>query len=189
MRFFIAPLLAAGMLAGVPAAHAGGYVSFGIGPEAALGGELAARFQTEDLAAGRLGLGFRSKNLAIEAVAIGTGLDYMNGAGNGSADLVSASLGVDLKYHLHLILGLEGYGRIGLHRTWLGENMQEEAPTFEGSGHMFGGGLQYSFDVLPVIDAAVWVDFTRQAFDLTDVAQRPLSGTADLLTVGVSLGL
>lgn len=189
MRLFIAPLLTAGMLASVPAAHAGGYVSFGIGPEADLGGDLATRFQTDELTAGRLALGYRSKNLAIEAVAFGTGLDYMNGAGNGDADLMSASLGVDLKYHLHLLLGLEGYGRVGLHRTWMGANMQDEAPEYQGSGHVLGGGLQYAFDVVPVVDAAVWVDYSHQEFDLTDAAQRPLSGSADVLTIGVSLGL
>jgi hypothetical protein len=185
MRTFTATLLAT-MLAGLSAAHADGYVSLGVGSRAALSGELGSHFQSEGISAGRLALGYRSGNLAIEAVAFGNGL----GAMSSEADMATASLGIDLKYHLHLVLGLEGYARAGLHRTWLAQNGEAESlmTGYQGNGHVLGGGLQYELEALPVADTSLWADYSRQEFDLTNEAQQTMSGTADVITVGVSLG-
>jgi hypothetical protein len=186
MRIFTAILLAA-MLSGLSAAHADGYVSLGVGSRAALSGELGSQFQSQGISAGRLALGYRSDSLAIEAVAFGNGL----GAMTSTADMATASLGVDLKYHLHIVLGIEGYARAGLHRTWLAQSGQAESlmAGYQGNGHVLGGGLQYGFELLPVVEAAVWADYSRQAFELTNEAQQSMSGTADVITVGVSIGL
>jgi hypothetical protein len=188
MRIFTATLLAA-TLTGVSAAHADGYVSLGVGTEAALGGEIGERFQAEGRNAGRLALGYRSSSLAIEAVAFGNGLGAMGSDAAGSATMSTMSLGLDLKYHLHLVLGLEGYGRAGLHKTWLGQGAASEMATYQGDGHVLGGGLQYGFDVLPRLDAAIWADYSHQVFELGDAEGRPLTGSADVLTFGVSIGL
>lgn len=96
---------------------------------------------------------------------------------------------MDLKYHLHLVLGLEGYGRAGLHKTWMSQSVQSEMATYHGGGHVLGGGLQYVFDILPRVDAAVWADYSHQVFALDDDAGEPLTGSADVVTFGVSLGL
>jgi len=186
MRVFTATLLAA-MLTGLSAAHADGYVSLGVGSRAALSGNLGSQFQSEGISAGRLALGYRSGSLAIEATAFGNGLGSMAS----DADLATASLGVDLKYHLHIALGIEGYGRAGLHRTWLAQSGQPKSlmTGYQGNGHVLGGGLQYAFELLPVVDAAVWADYSRQAFDLSNEAQQSMSGTADVITVGLSIGL
>jgi hypothetical protein len=196
MRIFTASLLAATLtgLSGLPAAaHADGYVSLGVGSEAALGGELGDQFHSEGLSAGRLALGYRSRNLAIEAVAFGNGLGpmSMSSPSAASADMATASLGIDLKYHLELVLGLEGYGRAGLHKTWLAQSGQPSSMTsgYQGDGHVLGGGLQYGLEILPVVDAAVWMDYSHQVFELADADYRPLTGTADVLTFGLSLGL
>ena len=188
MRIFTTTLLAA-MLTGISAAHADGYVSLGVGSEAALGGEMGDRFQPEGSGAGRLALGYRSRSVAIEAVAFGNGLGFMNSGATGDADMTTMSLGVDLKYHLHIALGLEAYGRAGLHRTWLSESVQSEMATYQGDGHVLGGGLQYTFDLLPKIEAAVWADYSRQVFELDDAAGESFTGSADVVTLGVSLGL
>lgn len=186
MRIFTATLLAA-LLAGLSVAHADGYVSLGVGSQAATTGELGSRFQSEGLSSGRLALGYRSGSLAIEAVAFGNGLGDMAS----SADMATASLGLDLKYHLHIALGIEGYARAGLHRTWLAQSGTPESlmSGYQGNGHVLGGGLQYGFELLPVVDAAVWADYSRQKFDLADEAQSTMSGTADVITFGVSIGL
>lgn len=186
MRLFTATLLAA-MLSGISAAHADGYVSLGVGSRASLSGDLGDQFQGDGLSAGRLALGYRSGNLAIEAVAFGNGLGTMSS----TADMATASLGADLKYHLHIALGLEGYGRAGLHRTWLAQSGTPESlmTGYQGSGYVLGGGLQYGFELLPVVDAAVWMDYSRQVFELVGEAQPPMSGAADVITLGVSIGL
>jgi hypothetical protein len=185
MRVFTAILLAA-MLTGVSAAHADGYLSLGVGSRAALSGELGSQFQSPGISAGRLALGYRSKSLAIEAVAFGNGLGTMTS----DADMATASLGVDLKYYLHLALGIECYARGGLHRTWLAQSGQAQSlmTGYQGNGHVLGGGLQYAFESLPLDEAAVWADYSRQAFKLANEAQQSMSGTADVITVGVSIG-
>jgi hypothetical protein len=185
MRIFTATLLAT-LLAGLSAAHADGYVALGVGSRAALSGELGSQFQSEGISAGRLALGYRSGNLAIEAAAFGNGLGPMTG----DADVATASLGIDLKYYLHLVLGLEGYGRAGLHRTWLAQSGQAESlmTGYQGNGHVLGGGVQYELEHLLLHGAAVWADYSRQKFDLANEAQQSMSGTADVITVGVSLG-
>jgi hypothetical protein len=188
MRIFTATLLAA-LLTGVSAAHADGYVSLGVGSEAALGGEMDDRFLSEGSGAGRLALGYRSRSVAIEAVAFGNGLGFINSGATSDADMTSMSLGLDLKYHLDLMLGLEGYGRAGLHKTWLSQGVQSEMAAYQGDGHVLGGGLQYAFDILPKVDAAVWADYSHQVFELEDAAGEPLTGSADVVTFGVSLGL
>jgi hypothetical protein len=186
MRIFMGTLLAA-MLSGLSAAHAGGYVSLGVGSGAAMSGDLASRFETEGLSAGRLALGYRGGNLAIEAVAFGNGLGDMSS----SEDMTTVSLGLDLKYHLHIALGVEGYGRAGLHRTWVPQSGQADSlmAGYQGEGHVLGGGLQYAFELLPVVEAAVWADYSRQEYKLTNEAQQTMSGTADVITVGLSFGL
>jgi hypothetical protein len=188
MRIFTATLLAA-LLTGVSAAHADGYVSLGAGSEAALGGEIGDRFQSEGRGAGRLALGYRSRSLAIEAVAFGNRLGSMSSGATSDADMATMSLGLDLKYHLHLVLGLEGYGRAGLHKTWLSQSVQSEMAAYQGDGHVLGGGLQYAFDILPTVDAAIWADYSHQVFELDDDAGDALTGSADVVTFGVSLGL
>jgi hypothetical protein len=186
MRIFTAIALAA-MLSGLSVAHADGYVSLGVGSRASTSGDLAGRFHSEGISAGRLALGYRSGSLAIEAVAFGNGLGDMTS----SADMATASLGLDLKYHLHIALGIEGYGRAGLHRTWLAQSGTPESlmSGYQGNGYVLGGGLQYGFELLPVVEAAIWADYSRQEFDLTDEAQQSMSGTADVITVGLSIGL
>lgn len=188
MRIFTATLLAA-LLSGVSAAHADGYVSLGVGSEAALGGDLGDEFQSEGHSTGRLALGYRKKSLAIEAVAFGNGLGPMGSAATTGAEMATVSLGLDVKYHLHLLLGLEGYGRAGLHKTWLSQSVQSEMDAYQGAGHVVGGGLQYVFDLLPKIDAAVWADYSHQVFELDSPAGRSITGSADAMTFGVSLGL
>ncbi len=39
------------------------------------------------------------------------------------------------------------------------------------------------------VDAAVWADYSHQVFALDDDAGEPLTGSADVVTFGVSLGL
>ena len=163
-------------------ANAGGYIGLGFGSDADLGGDLADRFTTEGASGGRFSLGQRTGPIAIEASIFGT--DMTDTAG---ASFSTVALGVDLKYFFGLVGPIEGYGRIGLNKTWLTAE-SEGAAELSGRGYDFGAGLQYSFRLLPLAEAALWLDFTHQTMDLYGDSSR-LTGSAEMLTLGVSIGL
>ncbi|WP_428262345.1 outer membrane beta-barrel protein [Haliangium sp.] len=187
MRIILAMSLVS-LVVGAGVAQADTYISVGVGSDAILGGDLDA-FRTDDSTSGRLGLGFRTGGFAIEAVGFGTGLQPASGVAAGGSGARSLSLGVDLKYHVAILLGLEGYGRAGLHKSWLNASKADpNASDFEGSGSVFGLGLAYCFPT-PVISASVWLDYGHQTVDLRDAVERTMSGTVDMVLIGVSVGI
>lgn len=195
MRTTISSLLAL-FLCLPAAAHAGGYLSAGVGSDASLGGQLSTRFSADDLTLGRLGAGYRVGSLALEGVLLGTGLRDTQTMTSEDADPLSAvSLGADIKYYFGVSGALEGYVRGGLHKTWLraaeGSGAEGlDSLQYAGRGYDVGGGLQYSFRLVPTISAALWLDLHRQYMDLeSQSGSAKLTGTADMLTIGVSLGL
>jgi hypothetical protein len=99
-----------------------------------------------------------------------------------------ASLGVEVKYHFGIAGGLEAYAKAGAQKTWLLANGPQGDLDYSGRGLTLGGGLQYRLS-LPVTQAAIWLDYSHQAFDLIDDTRAPISGSADMLTLGVTIGL
>ena len=166
-------------------AHAGGYVALGVGSDASLDGAVGDAYTADGSDNARLSFGQRTGPIAIEASLFGTGLQDAAGT-----DHSTLALGVDLKYFIRLTGPIEGYGRIGLNKTWLRDSAGDQ-PSLSGRGYDFGGGLQYSFRLLPLGDAAIWVDFTHQTMSLygdATSAQTALTGSAEMLTLGVSVG-
>ena len=166
------------------AAHAGGfYGGFGIGGDARLGKDLADRYDSADQTAGRLMLGRRSGPWAIEGVFFGTDLiDTADGQ-----EVSSQSLGADLKYYLPLTSGLELYVRGGLHLARIEGIGQETVAS--GRGFDYGTGLQYAFRMFPALQAAVWIDLTKQAVTLgNDRFGGDMEGEIKMITLGVSIG-
>jgi hypothetical protein len=176
-----AALLAAFALAPAPAA-AGSYVGLGIGKDAPLTGDLGRTFHTDDSRHARLMIGKRFGQLAIEGVLFGTEFSPQRGAG----EFHTLSLGVDAKYYFGLTLNLNAFLKGGLHRTWISAGPEDPLlDSYSGNGHAIGAGLEYRFAI-----ASLWVDYTRQSFELQslDRPDRPLDGGAKMLSVGISLG-
>jgi hypothetical protein len=163
-----------------PAAHAGSYIGLGIGSEAPLTGDLGDRFATTDTRHGRLVLGKRFGQLAIEGSLYGTEFTGPSGAG----DFNTLSLGVDLKYHFGLAASFSAYLKGGLHKTWLQSGDDDpRVDSYRGGGHALGAGLQYDFAI-----AALWLDYNRQSIELSSADGRAdMNGGAKLLTLGLSL--
>ena len=169
------------------AAHAGGYVSLGIGADAEIGGDLAGYFDGEGTSNGRLSVGQRNGPFAIEASLFGTDLNDVSGS---ESDYSTLSLGVDVKYYVSLTGPIEGYGRGGLNKTWLvSDSAAPGTLDYEGRGYSLGVGLQYSFRWMPLGEAAIWLDYTHQAVTLHDPARESLEGSVQLLMVGATIGL
>lgn len=186
MRSFLAAL--AVVAASAATAHAGGYVAIGAGGDADLRGDLATHFTTEGASAGRLAVGQRFGPVALEAVFFGTDLHGAS-AMTGQEDYSTMSLGVDLKYYIPLAGNLEAYVRGGLNKTWVVKGMHTEMDLgYSGRGWDLGAGLQYSFRLLPLLDAAIWADYNHQVMQLHQDGRQSLEGGANMLTIGVSLG-
>ncbi len=179
---FGAALLLSPFLGGVDSAHADGYVGAGIGSGAELGGELSNFFVTdEDSASSRILVGKRFGSLAIEASLFGSQL-YGN-----AGDFATISLGLDAKYYLGIVGGLEGYGKIGLNKTWLTGPEETEEWDYKGRGQELGLGLQYNFS-LALTDIGVWLDYTIQNTELRDGENQVLDGTLEMVNLGLSVG-
>jgi hypothetical protein len=170
-------------------ARADGYVGAGMGSDSQLSGDLASHFATsENTNSSRVLLGQRFGALALEASLFGSQLQGISGL-TGNEDYSTLSLGVDVKYHLGLIGGLEGYGKIGLNKTWLTGSDSSEDLNYSGRGEALGVGLQYSFN-LAVTQIGLWADYTLQNTDLRDdERQQALDGEIGMFNLGVSIGL
>lgn len=74
-------------------------------------------------------------------------------------------------------------------KTWLEPTSDTQSILgYSGRGYTAGGGLQYSFRFLPVVDGAIWIDYGRHMIELEDSAAPSMSGSADLLSLGVTGG-
>ena len=168
-------------------AEANGYVGVGIGSDTRLGGDLDRHFSTDDDSSSRrILIGQRFGFLALEASLFGSELTG-DSALVGNDDYSTISLGVDLKFHMGLIAGLEAYGKLGLNRTWLSGPAAREDWDYSGRGNALGVGLQYTFD-LPLAAISLWADYTVQRTELRDGERQPLDGELAMTNLGISLG-
>lgn len=181
------------LLSAAPVAHAGGYLSVGIGADALLGGELNSNFDTDTLTVGRVALGGRLGPVALEGVMFGADLrgtsSQILGQTTGGDEFSSTSLGLELKYFQGLGAGLEAYGKVGINRTWLtaGQGVDTDLD-YQGQGYALGVGVQYGFKLLPSVGAAVWLDYNRHLVKLNDEGQPTLEGSTNMITLGVTIG-
>jgi hypothetical protein len=173
-------------LAIVPSiAHAGGYVSAGVGGSAALRGELSSEFDSSEHESARLAVGQRIGPIGLEAAYWSAGLTGVSGFAAGE-DWTSRTLGLDLKYFFTLIGPLAAYPKLGVNHVFL------DGPEFGlsdhgGSGWALGGGLEYRFVDLPMANASVWGDYTHHDATLHD-GDREVSGSMGLASLGLSVG-
>ncbi len=168
-------------------AHADGYVGFGIGADAELTGEVSNHFTTgEDASSSRVLVGERFGALAVEGSIFGSQLRGASGF-SGDGDFTTVSVGIDLKYYIGLMGGLEGYGKVGLNKTWLAgpEGMSEAS--HEGRGRSLGLGLQYNFNIA-LTEVGLWADYTSQDTELRSDDGPLLDGNIEMMNVGVSVG-
>ena len=158
------------------AAHADSYVGLGIGANAPISGTIGDAFSTGDARNARFTFGQRAGNIAVEGSLYGTELH------RGQETFHTLSVGLDLKYHLPLFVGLGAYGKAGVHRTWL-QGDDEVLDSYAGNSYAFGGGLDYTFAL-----ATLYLDYTHQALDLnSDRSPVILDGNANIVSAGVSL--
>ncbi len=181
-------IAAVAMLLATPGlALAGGYVSAGIGSDADLGGDFATHFSSDDHRNGRVALGHRSGPLAIEGTYFGTGLSGSSPL-SGYENLSTHSLGVNARLILSLLGPIEGYVHGGLNQTWLRFFGDDDGLDHSGRGYLVGGGLQVTFEILPLVDLSLWADYTHQSLRLTSDRAATLDGSIAMVNLGLTLG-
>lgn len=191
MRLVVSLVLAV-LFSGLSTAHAGLYLTLGIGTEVRDGADRTGDVKPEELvapdqlAAGRFGAGVRTGQLAVEASVLGTGLrDTVDAA---AKPVVSAA--VDLKIYVGLAGSLEGYLRGGMSRTWT-LDPATGLVTYVGNGYQYGAGLQLAFAKLLLGKVDLWFDYTRQILEIPgEDGTQSLSfeGLSTVVTMGMSVG-
>ncbi len=188
-KSLLSAVVALPLLATFSSAHAGGYVGIGIGAQSNLEGDIATHFDTDAQSdTSRLMLGQRFGALAFEASVFGTQLRGKS-AFTGKSDFATVSLGVDLKYYVGLLGGLEAYGKIGLNKTWL-TGPATEGMDYQGRGQEYGAGLQYTIN-LPLTQVGLWLDYSVQNTELREAQPKggaSLDGEIRMMNLGVSVG-
>ena len=179
MKSLVAALATLGLLAPA-AAHAGTYVSGGIGTGASTDGTLGD-FSSDGQHSGRLELG-----QSFGIISIAGGLNYYGL--HTQADWNAISTVAALKLDLPILPLFDGYVRLGLEHTWISApSGAGTAKDLDGNGWTGGLGVEYKLDaVLP--KASVWLDYTRHA-DTFQRGNTTAEGTANMWTIGVSVGI
>ena len=163
------PVLALIALAVPAPAAAGSYVSVGIGESPELSG-----LPGDDIGgrSGRIMVGKRHGALAIEGGGFGTTLGP-------ASSLVG--LAIIAKGHLTLAGPLSLYGKLGLNRGWVRTDTMGTVDS--GNGHELGIGADLGLGA-GLGHASLWLDFTRQSFDMLSGAQAEI----DTTQVGIAFG-
>lgn len=178
-RLLAASALLVALALASSSASAETYLGLGIGKDAPVTGSFGERFSTDKTRHGRVFLGKRFGQLAIEGVIFGTEFTRPNGNG----DFNTLSLGVDAKYYFSLMLNFSAYLKGGIHKTWV-QAPEENATldSYSGTGHAIGAGLEYRFAL-----AGIWLDYNRQSVLLKSEQAGDLEAGAKMLTLGATL--
>jgi hypothetical protein len=165
------------------AASAGTYLGLGIGSDAKLSDGMQTFFSADGRSA-RLIVGQRFGRLSVEGTATRYGL--VSGIQQ-AASYDDTTLGVALKYSLPLGNNIEAFGRGGFQRTWL--STSSNLPSWDGSGHLLGGGFEYRLNIGPLAGGSVFVDYERDSTGLESSMMRKVDSTVSMWTLGVTLSL
>jgi hypothetical protein len=160
-------------------AHAGTYVSGGIGTSASTDGTIGD-FGSDGQHSGRLEIGH-----SFGIISIAGGLNYYGL--HTQADWNALSTVAVVKLDLPIVPLVNGYVRVGLEHTWITAPAGGTAKDLDGNGWTGGLGVEYKLDAV-LANASVWLDYTRHA-DTFQRGNTTGDGTANMWTLGVSFGI
>jgi hypothetical protein len=155
-------------------ASAEGYVSLGVGGDAALHGDarMAASGQG-DGGNGRLALGVGVSRLSVEG--------SLSRFGLGSNTATAA--GAHLRLRFPIAGGFGIFGRVGLERVWWGSDVPAMSSTADG---VIGGlGLEYRLSAPLLGEAGIWAEVSDDRLDTGGGR----TGGVRLWTAGLTFGL
>ncbi len=168
----------------------------GLGP-AVITGDLAKHFTSEGQVGGRIYLGQRIGDWAIDGVFFGADLAPHARPDDGTHSTLA--LGVDVRRFVSLLPGVQAYVRGGVDYTWLARCHGDGLPVgYSGSGYHYGAGLEVAWRWrLPRrpgskrrVDLvwSAWLDAGRQKLSIGKPGAKTLSGQIDQITLGMGVG-
>lgn len=166
-------------------AHAGGYVSAGIGPQPAFGGEIEGGYSGDGHNSARVMVGKRFGMVGLEA---GVGGFGFTGTAQDTADtaagakMYNAQLAVTLT--MPLMVKLDGYVRGGVEKSWASGEVNDGID-ITGDGWVIGAGAAYN---LGMHDAALWAELNHEMVTYEHTGNLTREGVVDTLMVGVRFG-
>jgi Outer membrane protein beta-barrel domain len=184
MKSLLAPavVLVTGVAALAPAAHAGTYVGAGIGTSASVDGAISD-YGTDGKHSGRLYIGQRFGVVSVE----GGFNDYGLTTSRGTVSWNAFAIGAAAKLDLPVTPLIHGYVRLGLEHTWISSDAAG-AKALDGNGWTGALGGEYRLDaILP--NASVWLDYSRHTVNVTRGNTVDAQGTANMWTLGVTIGI
>lgn len=158
-------------------AHAGPYLSLGLGSEPDLADEMQG-FQAESRS-GRLELGQRFSILAVEG---GVGGYQLSDVRATEYDAVSVNGGGKLFFTLAGPLAMLARG--GVERTWL---RADDFDDYSGNGYYAGVGAELRL-ALPLGQTSVWLDYSVHRATLSNGADE-MDADSGMWTAGLSVGI
>lgn len=173
-------LVATGCQAISSTASAGGYLGLALGTEPGINDQFVT-----DVAApvGRSlrGLGgVRFGNLSLEG-----GLNGFTVLTKHVGEQTMYQVSGSVKLSLPLGDNFEGFGRVGLERTWL--NLQDDGANLAGNGFLVGGGFEYRLSGV-LGNASIFVDYNIHHATL-DATRFSKDETTRIWGLGFSIGI
>jgi len=162
------------------AASAETYIGVAVGTAPSISN---AYVHQNDGRSGRLVLGqafgFRFGTIAIEAEANRFDM-VLNGIPS-----TSTMLGVGAKYSFPLSDGFSVFGKLGLARTWLSEDL--DGPSYDGAGNGWYFGLGAEYRIIPLL--SVFVDYERQSTTIDAPTSTTYGQAAGMFSLGAAFHL
>lgn len=167
--------------ASASAASAGTYLGLGLGTSPATSTNTDLMSTEADGRSGRLLLGFRVARLGIEGT-----VGRFDVLVNDKREFTNTMLGVGLKYNLPLGDNFEAFGRGGLQRTYLNEDMDDRYDS-AGNGYYLGGGIEYRVELL--LGGSIFLDYQYANATVENVRLHEFEVSNRMWTIGLTLSL
>ena len=173
-------LVATGCLAISSTASAGGYLVLALGTEPAIDDQFITDVATPISRSLRILGGARfANNLSIEGSL--NGFTVMT---KHIGEQQMYQLSVAGKYNFALGNNFEVFGRVGLHRTWLG--LQDPGADLAGNGFLVGAGFEYRLDEV-LRRSTIFVDYNIHHATL-DAERFSKDATTRIWGLGLTVG-
>jgi hypothetical protein len=162
------------LLGSLSVASADSYISLGVGGDAAVHGDMRMAANGEgDGGNGRLAVGIGVSRVSVEG--------SLSRFGLGASTATSAGAHVRVRFPIEGGFGL--FGRLGLERVWLGNDVPSMSSTVDG---LVGGlGLEYRLSAPLLGQAGIWAEVSDDRLDIGDGR----TGGVRLWTAGLIVGL
>jgi hypothetical protein len=161
-------------------ASAGGYLGLALGTEPAINDQFVTDVAQPVGRSVRGLVGARFGNISLEAAVNGFNVVTKH-VGEQTVYQLSGSLKLSLPLGNHF----EGFGRVGLERTWL--DLQDDTANLSGNGFLVGGGFEYRLDAV-LTNASLFVDYNVHHATL-DATRFSKDETTGIWGLGFSVGI